>query len=236
MSQYTLHKAETRGHDHLDWLDSRKTFSFADYYNPKRMGFGALRVLNDDTLAGGRGFGTHPHDNMEIISIPLEGALRHEDSAGNKGVVAAGQIQVMHAGSGLFHSEYNNSEDQTAKFLQIWVFPEELNTAPRYIQANLPVTSQENTLYEFIAPGNLAIRKDTWFSKGTFTKDAQLEYQVHREGNGVYAFVINGNFGIDGQMLSTRDGLGIQDTMQITIRSLEQGATLLLMEVPMNIQ
>lgn len=236
MAQHILHKNESRGHDHFEWLDSKKTFSFADYYNPKRMNFGALRVLNDDIVAAGKGFGSHPHDNMEIISLPLEGALRHEDTAGNKKVVAAGQVQVMSTGSGLFHSEYNNSDTEPAKFLQIWVYPETLNTTPKYTQITLP-RAQENKLYAFIKPGQetdtATIRQDTWFSIGTFDKDTQFTYQTHKNGNGVYAFVITGNFLIEGKELSARDGLGIWDTTEIAVQSLTEKAELLLMEVPM---
>ncbi len=239
MAQYILHKAESRGHDHLEWLDSRKTFSFGDYYNPKRMGFGALRVLNDDVLAAGKGFGAHPHDNMEIISIPLEGSLQHEDNVGNKEMVTAGQVQVMSTGSGLFHSEYNYSPSLPARFLQIWVYPEALNTDPQYTRMELPSALRKDQLYEFIRPGNdgsaTTIRKDTWFSIGTFGKGPSIPYPIHQNGNGVYAFVINGSFEIDGRELHARDGLGVWEAEAITFRSLSDGAELLLMEVPMNI-
>ncbi|HEY9262548.1 pirin family protein [Chitinophaga sp.] len=237
MAQYILHKADSRGHDHAEWLDSKKTFSFADYYNPKRMGFGALRVLNDDTVAGGKGFGSHPHDNMEIISIPLEGSLLHEDNVGNKKVVTAGQVQIMSTGSGVFHSEYNYSDSLPAKFLQIWVYPEALNTAPGYTQIVLPDALRSNQLYAFIKPDSDAatttIRKDTWFSIGTFDKGTQVNYPVHKSGNGVYAFVIAGSFTIDGRELQPRDGLGVWDTDSLTIGALSDQAELLLMEVPM---
>ncbi|TDW96079.1 pirin family protein [Dinghuibacter silviterrae] len=233
MAQHVYHKAETRGHDHHDWLDSKKTFSFGDYYNPKRMGFGALRVLNDDTLPGGQGFGSHPHDNMEIVSIPLKGSLRHEDSEGNKAIAATGTIQVMHAGSGLFHSEYNNSEDETAAFLQIWIYPEELNTKPRYTLGTLPQSTGK--LLEFIGPDSTPVRKDVWFSIGRFTNGRSFTYPLHKQGNGVYAFVIKGQFAIDGQEVSDKDGLGIWDTPGIEVKTLSDDAELLLMEVPMSI-
>lgn len=237
MAQYILHKAESRGHDHFEWLDSKKTFSFADYYNPKRMGFGALRVLNDDTVAGGKGFGSHPHDNMEIISIPLEGSLQHEDNTGNKKVVTAGQVQIMSTGSGVFHSEYNYSDSLPAKFLQIWVYPEALNTAPRYAQIALPDALRRDQLYEFIKPNGDGstgtIRKDTWFSIGTFNNGSQVDYPVHKSGNGVYVFVITGSFTIDGRELQTRDGLGVWEADTVAIRSLSDEAELLLMDVPM---
>ncbi|MGN7821539.1 pirin family protein [Chitinophaga sp. 22536] len=236
MVQYIFHKADSRGHDHHDWLDSRKTFSFGDYYNPRRMGFGALRVLNDDTLPAGKGFGLHPHDNMEIISIPLKGSLKHEDSAGNKAVAAAGTIQVMHAGSGLFHSEYNNSQDEVAEFLQIWVYPEELNTAPRYTLGQLQQDATRNRLHAFVTPDSpdgSYVRKDVWFSTGHFDHGTAFTYPLHLSDNGVYAFVIDGRFSVDGKELSARDGLGISGTSAIEIKALSDDARLLLMEVPM---
>jgi len=236
MAQYIFHKADTRGYDHHDWLTSRKTFSFGDYYNPRRMGFGVLRVLNDDILPGGKGFGLHPHDNMEIISIPLKGSLKHEDSAGNKAIAAAGTIQVMHAGSGLFHSEYNNSSDEVAEFLQIWVYPEDLNTPPRYTLEQLPHHEGRNQLHTFLGPDNpngIYVRRDVWFSIGYFDHDISFTYPVYQRGNGVYAFVIDGRFSIDGKELSARDGLGISDADSIEVKVLSNDARLLIMEVPM---
>ncbi len=239
MAQQILHRAESRGHDHLEWLNSRKTFSFADYYNPKRMGFGVLRVLNDDILAGGKGFGSHPHDNMEIVSILLDGSLQHEDNAGNKRVTTVGQAQVMSTGSGIFHSEYNYSASIPAEFLQIWIYPDVLNATPTYTQIELPPTLLENTLYEFIKPGHdtsaVAVREDTWFSMGTFEKGVLADYKMHLDGNGVYAFVVSGAFLIDGNELTPRDGLGVWDTGAIGIKSLADASTLLLIEVPMKI-
>ncbi|MCW3463943.1 pirin family protein [Chitinophaga nivalis] len=238
MAQYIFHQSATREHAHHDWLDSRKTFSFGDYYNPRRMGFGALRVLNDDSLPGGKGFGLHPHDNMEIISIPLKGSLKHEDSAGNKAVAAAGTIQVMHAGSGLFHSEYNNSTEEVAEFLQIWVYPEVLNTPPRYTLGDLTQHATGNQLHTFIAPDDsngIYVRKDVWFSMGNFDAGSSFTYPVHQPGNGVYAFAIAGRFTIDGKELSARDGLGIWDTSGITVKAENNNARLLIMEVPMHI-
>lgn len=238
MAQYIFHKADTRGHDYHDWLDSKKTFSFGDYYNPRRMGFGALRVLNDDILPGGKGFGRHPHDNMEIISIPLKGSLKHEDSAGNKAIAAAGALQVMHAGSGLFHSEYNNSQEEVAEFLQIWLYPETLNTPPRYTLGDLPADAAKGRLHTFIAPDSpdsIYVRKDVWFSTGRFTHGASFTYPLHLPENGVYAFVISGRFSIDGKALEARDGLGIWDTAGIEVKALSDDAHVLIMEVPMNI-
>lgn len=237
MSQYIHHKADTRGHDRHDWLDSQKTFSFGSYYNPKRMGFGALRVLNDDVLPGGKGFGSHPHDNMEIISIPLKGSLKHDDSAGNSAVAGVGDIQLMHAGSGLFHSEYNNSTEETAEFLQIWVYPEDLNTPPRYALGTLPLAAEKNRMHAFIGPDTAAsVRSDTWFSFGSFRNGASNRYDVRKPGNGMYAFVVKGRFSIDGKELAARDGLGIWETAGIDIRALSPDAQLLIMDVPMDFQ
>ena len=239
MAQYIFHKADTRGYDNLEWLERRKTFSFTDYYNPKRMGFGALRVLNDDILAGGKGFGSHPHDNMEIISIPLDGSLQHEDTAGNKKVVTAGQVQVMSTGSGIFHSEYNYNNLRPAAFLQIWVYPDALNTTPKYSQIELPLSERHDQFYEFIKPedssSTVAVRKDTWFSSGVFSKGSIIPYPVHQNGNGIYAFVIAGSFAVDEKELATRDGLGIWDVDTISVKSLADTSELLLIEVPMKI-
>ncbi len=203
------------------------------------MSFGALRVLNDDVLTGGSGFGTHPHDNMEIVSIPLSGSLRHEDSLGNHNVVSVGSVQVISAGTGLFHSEYNGSPTQPAAFLQLWIYPDVLNTTPGYTAITLPRTFRENHLYPFIQPGNgaatVTIRQDTWMSMGFFDNASVTEYQMHKEDNGVYAFVIGGAFDIDGRVLQNRDGLGIYNGEGVTIRSLSDQAGLLLIEVPMSL-
>src|ERR1700743_3221194 len=180
MSNTILHKADTRGHADHGWLDSYQSFSFASYYNPERTQFGVLRVLNDDVVTGGKGFGSHPHDNMEIISIPLEGSLVHEDNMGHKEVVSAGEIQVMSTGSGVFHSEYNNSPDKPAKFLQIWLFPNKLNVTPRYDQVKLDPLKGENQLQQLISPvkdgEGTWIYQDAWFFSGRFDKDRQISY------------------------------------------------------------
>ncbi|MEX6689998.1 pirin family protein [Danxiaibacter flavus] len=238
MAQYIYHKADTRGHDHHEWLDSKKTFSFGDYYNPERMGFGALRVLNDDTLPGRKGFGSHPHDNMEIISIPLKGSLVHEDSVGNKAIAATGSVQVMHAGSGLFHSEYNNSVEEEAEFLQIWIYPEDLNTSPRYTLGVLPLITDVDVLHTFIGPGSLdglTVRKDTWFSYGVFSSGHTFNYVIRKAANGIDVFVISGSFFVDGKLLSQRDGMGIRNATAIDIETLGAEARLLVIEIPMDI-
>jgi redox-sensitive bicupin YhaK (pirin superfamily) len=237
MSNTILHKADTRGHADHGWLSSYQSFSFAGYYNPERTQFGVLRVLNDDIVTGGKGFGSHPHDNMEIISIPLEGSLVHEDNMGHKEVVSAGEIQVMSTGSGVFHSEYNNSPDKPAKFLQIWLFPNKLNVTPRYDQVKLDPLKGENKLQRLISPDKDGegtwIYQDAWFFSGRFDKEKQISYERKKKDNGVYLFVIKGSFIVEGQRLETRDGLGVTDVDSIEIRSLEQGSEILIMDVPM---
>ena len=234
-----LHKAETRGHADHGWLDSHQTFSFANYYNPERMHFGVLRVLNDDRVDAAKGFGTHPHDNMEIISIPLEGDLEHKDSMGNASVIKHGDIQVMSAGTGIFHSEYNKNNDKDAKFLQIWLFPNKKNVAPRYGQLTLDVNDRHNKLQQILSPNEsdagVWIHQDAWFHLGKFDKDFSLSYQTKKKGNGIYAFVIKGDFTIENIALNERDGLGIWDTDKISLTADSKDAEILLMEVPMTI-
>jgi redox-sensitive bicupin YhaK (pirin superfamily) len=244
MSNTILHKAGTRGRADLGWLVSNQSFSFADYYNPERMGFGTLRVLNDDTVAGGKGFGWHPHDNMEIISIPLKGSLIHKDNLGHELVVRAGEIQVMSTGTGVFHSEYNNGRDKPAEFLQIWIFPNRLNVEPRYGQAALDVGY--NHLQQILSPEpaegrgadrskeGVWIYQDAWFHLGRWDAGRDFEYQLKKKGNGVYLFVIQGAFQVEGQRLDGRDALGVTDAEMIPIRSLEPHSELLVIEVPMN--
>lgn len=231
-----LHRAETRGHAYHGWLDSYHTFSFANYYDPQRMHFGVLRVLNDDAIAGGRGFGMHPHDNMEIISIPLEGGLAHKDSMGNSAVIRQGDIQVMSAGTGIRHSEYNYSATAIGKFLQIWIFPNKRNVQPRYDQLTLNVEDRKNKFQQILSPypddEGVWIHQDAWFHLADFEQDTQKTYTLKRNGNGVYAFVIKGDLRINGQLLHTRDGFGVWDTPTLDIQA-ETNADFLLMEVPM---
>jgi redox-sensitive bicupin YhaK (pirin superfamily) len=237
MANTVLHKAATRGHANHGWLDSYHSFSFGNYYNPERIHFGALRVLNDDTVTEGKGFGKHPHDNMEIISIPLEGDLQHEDSMGNVAVIKKGDIQAMSAGTGIFHSEFNKNKNAGVKFLQIWIFPNKKNVEPRYSQVTLNVEDRHNKLQQVLSPnandGNVWIHQDAWFSMGKFDKDFSVDYELKKKGNGIYAFVLNGDITIDGQQLNNRDGFGIWDTDKISIKANSQDAELLLMEVPM---
>lgn len=237
MANTILHKAETRGHANHGWLDSHHTFSFANYYNPERMGFGTLRVLNDDRVDPGRGFGNHPHDNMEIISIPLSGDLEHKDSMGNVAVIKSGDIQVMSAGTGITHSEYNKNTDRVCKFLQIWVIPNQRNVKPRYDQITLDMEELHNKLQQIVSPHQddegVWIHQNAWFHLGNFDKDIEVQYQVKLAGNGVYVFVINGQFTIENINLNTRDGLGITEASSFTIKSGAQDSEILLMEVPM---
>ncbi|WP_245569865.1 pirin family protein [Flavobacterium soli] len=237
MENTVLHKANTRGHANHGWLDSHHTFSFANYHNPERMHFGVLRVLNDDRVDAGMGFGRHPHDNMEIISIPLEGDLKHEDSMGNKAVIKKGDIQVMSAGTGIFHSEYNNSSENLTKFLQIWVYPNKKNVAPRYDQITLNEADRHNKLQQIISPNQddegVWIHQDAWFHLGNFDKDFSTTYNLKKAGNGIYAFVLKGDFTIGNIALNQRDGLGIWDTSSIDIKANSEDARILLMEVPM---
>lgn len=239
MANTILHKAETRGHANHGWLDSHHTFSFANYYNPERMHFGVLRVLNDDRVDPGMGFGTHPHDNMEIISIPLEGDLEHKDSMGNVAVIKHGDIQVMSAGTGIQHSEYNRNSDKLTKFLQIWVFPNKKNVTPRYDQITLDLKDRHNKLQQILSPNandeGVWIHQDAWFHLGEFDNKFKTTYNFKKEGNGVYAFVIKGKFTINGQEVNERDGFGIWNTTQMDIASLADQSEILLMEVPMTI-
>ena len=236
MAQTILHKAETRGHANHGWLSSYQSFSFASYYNPDRMQFGALRVLNDDTVDAGMGFGKHPHDNMEIISIPLEGGLEHKDSMNNVAVIKNGDIQAMSAGTGIYHSEYNNDRDSPAKFLQIWIYPNKRNVEPRYDQLTLNLADRHNKLQQVLSPNpddaGVWIHQDAWFHLGKFDKGIDTEYTIKKQGNGVYIFVLSGEVEINGQVLNTRDALGIWDTDQFKITALTD-AEFLLIDVPM---
>ena len=236
MSHTILHKAETRGYANHGWLNAHHSFSFANYYNPERMHFGVLRVLNDDVIDAGMGFGTHPHDNMEIITIPLEGALEHKDSMGNTGIVQYGDVQVMSAGSGIQHSEYNKNKNEKLKLLQIWIFPNKKNVSPRYQQITLDLSDRENKFQQILSPvpetGSVWIHQDAWFHLGKFEKDNTVEYTIKKKGNGVYAFVIKGEVIIGGQKLNTRDALGITDADSIKIMA-GSNMEILLMEVPM---
>jgi quercetin 2,3-dioxygenase len=236
MTNTVLHKAETRGNANHEWLNSMHTFSFANYYNPDRIHFGALRVLNDDTVEEGMGFGTHPHDNMEIISIPLEGDLEHKDSMGNVSVIKHGDIQVMSAGTGIFHSEFNKNKDQRVKFLQIWVFPNKKNVSPRYDQISLNIADRHNKLQQILSPNpedeGVWIYQNAWFHLGRFDKGVSTDYHIKANGNGVYTFVLNGDITVNNQKLNARDGFGIWEVDKISVKA-DTDAEFLLIEVPM---
>ncbi|MCC8134598.1 MAG: pirin family protein [Tannerellaceae bacterium] len=228
-------RAETRGFAHHGWLKTYHTFSFADYYNPERIRFGMLRVLNDDTLAPQEGFGMHQHKNMEVISIPLKGYLRHGDSIKNSEVITPGDIQVMSAGTGIFHSEYNDSPDESLQFLQIWVFPRKENTPPHYKSYNIRPRLKQNQLALIISPDGDAlasIAQDAWFSLGRLTAGIRQEYILHSSQTGVYVFVIEGEILAETTLLHPRDGAGFSETTSVTIEA-RTAAFVLLIEVPM---
>jgi redox-sensitive bicupin YhaK (pirin superfamily) len=232
--QTSLHRADTRGHANHGWLNSHHSFSFAGYHQADRMHFGVLRVLNDDEVAPGRGFGTHPHDNMEIISIPLQGDLVHQDSMGNKTVIRQGDIQAMSAGTGVQHSEFNGNADREVHFLQIWIFPRERGVEPRYDQQ--AISDQRNELVQILSPNpndaGVWIHQDAWFHLGNLDAGFQTEYAFKKPGNGLYAFVLEGSVKLGEQVLNRRDGLGIWDTASVPLKA-TQDARILLMEVPM---
>jgi len=211
-----LHKANTRGHANHGWLDSHHSFSFANYYNPERMNFGVLRVLNDDIVAPGRGFGLHPHDNMEIISIPLEGDLEHKDSMGNVAVIKQGDVDV--------------------RFLQIWMFPNQKNVTPRYDQIPIENANVRNDFQQVLSPSaedaGVWAHQNAWFHIGNLDKGFEASYGIKSSGNGVYAFVLEGNVTINGQTLEKRDGFGVWDTDSIEVKA-DSNARVLLMDVPM---
>jgi quercetin 2,3-dioxygenase len=231
-----LHKAETRGHANHGWLNSYHTFSFAGYYDESRVHFGMLRVLNDDTVAAGMGFGTHPHDNMEIISIPLSGDLKHKDSMGNEVIIKQGDIQVMSAGTGISHSEMNANRDREVKFLQIWVIPNKRNVQPRYGQIAMNEDKMKNNLLQVLSPNEndegVWIHQDSYFSIGKLDEHFSTTYQLNNKSNGVYAFVLEGQVTVAGETLHARDGLGITETGSFTLTGAKD-AKILLMEVPM---
>ncbi|MBK6540151.1 MAG: pirin family protein [Flavobacteriales bacterium] len=239
MANTVLHKANSRGHADHGWLNSHHTFSFANYYDPERMHFGVLRVLNDDRVAPGKGFGTHPHENMEIISIPLEGDLEHKDSMGNVAVIRKGDIQVMSAGTGITHSEFNRNPDKEVRFLQIWVFPSRRGVTPRYDQITLDASERLNQLQQILSPdpndAGVWIHQNAWFHLGTFDKGFQTSYAMKDKHNGVYAFVLKGDVTVQGTALNQRDGLGLWDTDAVSVMADSPGAELLLMEVPMQV-
>ncbi len=231
-----IHRSNSRGIANFGWLNSKHTFSFGQYYDPDRVNFGMLRVLNDDIVIGGAGFPTHPHSNMEIVSIPLKGALAHRDSTGTEKIIDTGEVQIMSAGSGLTHSEYNASKTDEVNFLQIWVFPKEENIEPSYDQKRFDPSGRKNVLQTVVSPdknGSLKIHQDAWFSLADIDANQLIEYDIHKSGNGVYVFVIEGEIEVEGESLAKRDAIGISEINKTTVKSLND-SKILIMEVPMN--
>ncbi len=231
----TRHRADTRGLADHGWLKSYHTFSFANYYNPERMQFGLLRVLNDDVVQPGMGFGTHSHDNMEVVSIPLSGALEHKDSMGHTEIIKSGEVQIMSAGTGLTHSEYNSSDEDLVNFLQIWVLPKERDIKPRYDQKDFSGLQNKNELTTVVSPtGDTAlwVNQDVYFSLGKMDKGQKFAYESKKAQNGVYIFLIDGQIEVDGETLNPRDALGIEDYQSIDIKVLED-SKILVIDVPM---
>lgn len=232
-----IHPASARGFADHGWLKAHHSFSFADYYNPERMRFGLLRVLNDDTIAPGKGFGTHPHDNMEIVTIPLKGTLEHKDSLGSVGVIKKGEVQIMSAGTGVTHSEYNHSKTEEVKLLQTWIFPKQKNIKPRYDQKVFIAEGRKNKFQKVVSPdaseGSMMINQDAYYFLGDFDKDVNTAYTINIPGNGVYLFVMEGKIEIDGNKLGKRDAIGIWEVDKFTISTTEK-SELLLIELPMN--
>ncbi len=231
----TLHKADTRGVAERGWLSSRQTFSFADYRNPERMQFGLLRVINDDVVQPSMGFGTHPHENMEIISIPITGELRHHDSMGNTQHIKVGEVQIMSAGTGLTHSEYNASDSEVVNFLQIWVFPKEPDIEPRYDQKLFSRDQRQGQFQNIVAPdqnaGGVWINQDAWFWLGDYKAGQSDTYTIKRSGNGAYFFVLEGSVALASEQLGSRDGLGIEGATSVGFEATED-CQLLVMDVP----
>ncbi|NJC25732.1 pirin family protein [Neolewinella antarctica] len=236
--QSTFHPADSRGLAEHGWLKSHHTFSFANYRNAERMNFGTLRVLNDDYVAPGRGFGKHRHENMEIVSIPLSGDLKHEDSMGNQTIIKQGDVQAMSAGTGVAHSEMNASADEAVEFLQIWVFPKSRNVEPTYSQITLEDGALDNNLDQIVSPHptdrGVSVNQDAWFHLGNLSAGTELDYELKKAGNGVYAFLLEGSINLAGQHLDRRDGFGVWDVNRIDITA-NTDARVLLMEVPMEL-
>ncbi|KAA3600416.1 MAG: pirin family protein [Calditrichaeota bacterium] len=231
-----IHKADSRGYANHIWLEARHTFSFASYYNPERTHFGKLRVLNDDIIAPKMGFGTHPHDNMEIVTIPLRGALEHKDSMGNSSVIRQSEVQIMSAGTGILHSEFNHSPDEEINLLQIWVFPKERDIKPRYDQKVFDSSNRVNKFQTVVSAKKedkeaVWINQDAYFSLGNFDKNLESEYKIQHKGNGAYLFVIEGKVEVDGEILEKRDGIELTDLESVKFNNLDK-TEILIIEVP----
>ena len=230
-----IDRSDKRGHSLYEWLDSYHSFSFGNYYNPEKMGFGALRVLNDDIIAPETGFDTHPHKNMEIVTIPLKGELKHGDSKMNEWIITPGDIQVMSAGTGIYHSESNPHGSVNAEILQIWILPHTRNTEPNYNDYNIRELLKHNELTTLVAPDGSApgtLLQQAWFSIGTFDAGQNFSYSFHNKQNGIYVFVIEGEAQIENTTLNRRDAMGIYDVDQVKIAS-KKKSHLLVIEVPL---
>jgi len=236
MAKKVLHKASSRGHADHGWLNAYHSFSFASWYNPERIQFGMLRVLNDDTVAAGMGFGTHPHDNMEIITIPLEGDLAHKDSMGNSSTIKTGDVQVMSAGTAIQHSEFNPNADLQTKLFQIWLFPKYRNVEPRYQQITLDVAQQKNSFAQILSPNpddeGVWIHQDAWFYLSDFEANFSKKLVLQKQGNGFYIMNIEGEIEVNGEKLEKRDAIGIWETNEIEIKA-NTNSRFLIMEIPM---
>ena len=231
-----VHRSIDRGFSNLGWLESYHSFSFADYVDLDKMHFGALRVLNDDRVDAGKGFSMHSHQNMEIISIPLSGGLEHQDNMGNRSIIQQGDVQVMSAGKGIFHSEYNTNQNREVQFPQIWVIPNKKDVVPRYDQISIIDLQIKNQLYQILSPipedDGIWIHQEAWFYLGEFDRDKKQTYEIKKTGNGVYVFVLEGEIKISGEKINQRDAIGIWNTSSIEI-SAETDSRLLVIDVPM---
>jgi redox-sensitive bicupin YhaK (pirin superfamily) len=229
-----LHRAASRGHADQGWLRSYHSFSFANYFHPERIQFGALRVLNDDQVLGGQGFGKHPHQNMEIVSIPLAGALAHKDSMGSVKVIETGDVQIMSAGTGVFHSEFNHDAEKTVNFLQIWILPQKQNIQPRYEQQFFSQAGRQNQWQTVVSPDGKGvwINQDAWFSRVDLDPDQEISYSPHKPTHGMYLFVLEGKVSVAEENLQKRDGMGLWEIGEIKLKATE-AAEVLLIEVPM---
>lgn len=236
MKNSVIHKANTRGNANHGWLNAYHSFSFGNWYNPERIQFGVLRVLNDDTIAAGMGFGTHPHDNMEIITIPLEGDLAHKDSMGNEATIKTGDVQVMSAGTGIKHSEFNPNADLQTKLFQIWLFPNKENVTPRYQQITLDKSLQKNAFAQVLSPNEndegVWIHQDAWFYMSDFDAAFSKKLSLKKEGNGFYIMTIEGEISVNGSVLEKRDAIGIWNTAELEIKA-NTNSKFLVMEIPM---
>ncbi len=238
MSNIVFHPADSRGHADHGWLNAHHSFSFASYHDNSRIHFGALRVLNDDIVAEGMGFGKHPHDNMEIITVVLDGALEHKDSMGHTQAIHPNEVQVMSAGTGVFHSEYNHNRDKKVNLLQLWIFPNKKNVEPRYGQTVFAPEERVNQLQTLVSPiekedAGLKIHQDAWIYRTTLQAGNNIEHTIHSENHGAYVFVINGSVTANGQKLNKRDAAGISDTNILTLNATED-SDVLIVEVPMH--